>query len=176
MYYWPASDLNTACLSEIGGSVNNPFAGLVITDTRGFEYWKAPINPYGATVSSDSSDIPPPMALGGPDDPFYKYDDPKVQSYLSKFYPASIVSRFTSSDAHHPAAKISSTLEQKYSLSSRSRQTLYDPPTPGPRPTRSLLSSTESTADLKGRDVSHPITSAVKYQDLPDEAAIGDFT
>ena len=176
VYYWPASDSNTACLSAVGSSFNNPLAGLLTTDTRGYQYWKAPSNPYGGTISSESLGIPPPMALGGPEDPFYNDADPGVQSYLSQHFPPSVVSQLAYRHAHHPNAKLSRKYEQNDLLSLKSRHSLSDRSNPSPGSRISLLSSSQSTADLQRRTLSHPITSAIKPQDLSVEATIGDFT
>lgn len=71
VYYWPAPDAKTACLSVVGESMEKPTAGIYTTDKRGYGYWQAPSDAYDGAAASGTAAIPAPVALGGPEDPFY---------------------------------------------------------------------------------------------------------
>lgn len=66
VYYWPVLGAKTNCISTIGSKFNDP-AELMITDDRGYPYWKAQTNPWGQNGSqiTDSIAIPPEQALAG---------------------------------------------------------------------------------------------------------------
>ena len=67
VYYWPVSGANSDCVSIIGSSYNDYVTELLITDDRGYPYWKAQTNPWGQNGSQDlgSITLPPEQALGG---------------------------------------------------------------------------------------------------------------
>ena len=67
VYYWPVSGANSDCVSIIGSSYNNYVTELLITDDRGYPYWKAQTNPWGQNGSQDlgSITLPPEQALDG---------------------------------------------------------------------------------------------------------------
>lgn len=65
VYYWPVPGANTDCVSTIGSSFNDPASELLITDNRGYPYWKAQPNPWGQNGSQyvNGNTIPPEQAL-----------------------------------------------------------------------------------------------------------------
>lgn len=66
VYYWPVPGENNGCVSTIGSSFNNPIIELMVTDDRGYPYWKIQTNPWGQNDSLtvvDSNTIPQPQAL-----------------------------------------------------------------------------------------------------------------
>lgn len=65
VYYWPVPDANTDCVSTIGSSFNDPASELLITDNRGYPYWKAQPNPWGQNGSqyANGNTVPPEQAL-----------------------------------------------------------------------------------------------------------------
>ena len=65
VYYWPVPEENNDCVSTIGTSFNNPDSELMVTDDRGFPYWKIQTNPWGQndTQTVDPNTIPQPQAL-----------------------------------------------------------------------------------------------------------------
>lgn len=67
VYYWPNAEENSDCVSIIGSSFNNPVSELMVTDDRGYPYWKAQTNPWGQNNSQvvDSITLPPQQALDG---------------------------------------------------------------------------------------------------------------
>ena len=67
VYYWPVTGANSDCVSEIGTSFKNPATELMVTDDRGYPYWKAQPNPWGQNSSENltSITIPPEQALIG---------------------------------------------------------------------------------------------------------------
>ena len=67
VYYWPVPGANSGCVSTIGSDFNNPVTELMVTDDRGFPYWKAQTNPWGQSGSQDvnSITVPPQQALDG---------------------------------------------------------------------------------------------------------------
>ena len=69
VYYWPVPEANSDCVSQIGTSFNNPATELVVTDDRGYPYWKAQPNPWEQNVSQNVNSIiiPPEQALPGGD-------------------------------------------------------------------------------------------------------------
>ena len=71
VYYWPVPEANYKCVSTIGSIFNNPVTELLITDNRGFPYWKAQTNPWGQNHSQegDSITLPPQQALNGAPNP-----------------------------------------------------------------------------------------------------------
>ena len=71
VYYWPVTEANYNCVSTIGSSFNNPVTELLITDNRGYPYWKAQTNPCGQNHSQDwdSITLPPQQALQAAENP-----------------------------------------------------------------------------------------------------------
>lgn len=71
VYYWPVSGVNDDCVSTIGSNFNNPVTELLVTDDRGYPYWKAQTNPWGQSGSPDVNSItlPPQQALAGAPNP-----------------------------------------------------------------------------------------------------------
>ncbi|KAL9137245.1 MAG: hypothetical protein Q9175_001552 [Cornicularia normoerica] len=67
VYYWPVPGANDECVSTIGPKFNDPGTELLVTDDRGFPYWKAQTNPWGQNGSQDveSITLPPQQALTG---------------------------------------------------------------------------------------------------------------
>ena len=67
VYYWPVPGANSDCVSIIGSSFNDPARELLVTDNRGYPYWKAQTNPWGRSSSQyvDGITIPPEQALAG---------------------------------------------------------------------------------------------------------------
>lgn len=67
VYYWPVPGANDDCVSTIGPKFNDPGTELLVTDDRGFPYWKAQTNPWGQNGSQDvdSITLPPQQALTG---------------------------------------------------------------------------------------------------------------
>lgn len=65
VYYWPVAGANSDCVSAIGSNFNNPVTELMVTDDRGYPYWKAQTNPWGQHDSQnvDSITVPPQQAL-----------------------------------------------------------------------------------------------------------------
>lgn len=71
VYYWPVPGANSGCVSTIGSDFNNPVTELMVTDDRGYPYWKAQTNPWGQNGSQDvnSITVPPQQALDGAANP-----------------------------------------------------------------------------------------------------------
>ena len=69
VYYWPVPGANSDCVSVIGSNFKDPATELVVTDNRGFPYWKVQKNPWGQNDSQnvDSITIPPEQAFPGGD-------------------------------------------------------------------------------------------------------------
>ena len=67
VYYWPVAGANSDCVSIIGSNFNDPVTELMITDDRGYPYWKAQKNPWGQQDSQnvDSITVPAQQALAG---------------------------------------------------------------------------------------------------------------
>lgn len=65
VYYWPVPGANSDCVSTIGSNFNNPVTELMVTDDRGYPYWKAQTDPWGQYGSQyvDSITVPPQQAL-----------------------------------------------------------------------------------------------------------------
>ena len=65
VYYWPVSTANQECVSTIGSRFNDPVKELLVTDDRGYPYWKAQTNPWEQNGSQglDSITAPPEQAL-----------------------------------------------------------------------------------------------------------------
>lgn len=65
VYYWPVPEESDDCVSTIGSNFNNPVTELVVTDNRGYPYWKVQTNPWGQNDSQavDSINLPPEQAL-----------------------------------------------------------------------------------------------------------------
>ena len=65
VYYWPVLGANSDCLSTIGTNFKDPATELMITDNRGYPYWKPQKNPWAQNGSqnADSTNIPPEQAL-----------------------------------------------------------------------------------------------------------------
>ena len=71
VYYWPVPEANYNCVSTIGSIFNNPVTELLITDNRGYPYWKAQTDPWGQNHSEagDSITLPPQQALNAAPNP-----------------------------------------------------------------------------------------------------------
>ncbi|KAL9066628.1 MAG: hypothetical protein Q9161_007458 [Pseudevernia consocians] len=71
VYYWPVSGAKEDCVLTIGSEFNNPVTELLITDDRGYPYWKAQTNPWGqnGSLEVDSITLPPQQALAGAPNP-----------------------------------------------------------------------------------------------------------
>ena len=65
VYYWPVPGENTDCVSTIGSHFNDPVKELLVTDNRGYPYWKAQKDPWGQSGSQymGSITVPPEQAL-----------------------------------------------------------------------------------------------------------------
>ncbi len=65
--YWPVPGANTGCISTIGSIFKDPSTELLVTDDRGYPYWKAQTNPWGNSGSQyiESIAVPPEQALRG---------------------------------------------------------------------------------------------------------------
>lgn len=65
VFYWPVPGANSDCVSTIGSSFNDPASELLVTDNRGYPYWKAQPNPWGQNGSQNvnANTIPPEQAL-----------------------------------------------------------------------------------------------------------------
>ena len=65
VYYWPVLEANSACLSVIGSSFKNPATELLVTDDRGYPYWKPQRDPWADNDSKsvNSITIPAEQAL-----------------------------------------------------------------------------------------------------------------
>ena len=65
VYYWPTLEANSACLSIIGSSFKDPATELLVTDDRGFPYWKPQRDPWADNDSRNvnSITIPAEQAL-----------------------------------------------------------------------------------------------------------------
>ena len=65
VYYWPVPGANSNCVSIIGTNYKDAISELVVTDNRGYPYWRAQKNPWGqnGSHSEDGITIPPEQAL-----------------------------------------------------------------------------------------------------------------
>lgn len=85
VYYWPVPGENDDCVSTIGTSFNDPETELMVTDDRGYPYWKIQTNPWGSndTYTVDSNTIPQPQALeNGGVNPLSVATSIQVQEYI----------------------------------------------------------------------------------------------
>ncbi|KAL6720097.1 hypothetical protein ACLMJK_002018 [Lecanora helva] len=168
-------DAKTTCLAEVGTRFEDPVANILTTDKRGYAYWAAPSNPYGEAAPSETLGIPPPMALGGPADPFYDISDPKIQAYLSLLRKAS--SRRIQSHSKQATNEVDPRDFSRPSSATTTADNLSNGVRPTPTPRNILSSSAPLITALHARDNPPMITAAaVPHANFSNEATIGHFT